>query len=141
MQSTSPIRLRRAPHVAGARSRPMVAGAGATSAVVIALGFFFAVRPSSATASDLVRFVGRFHTLAVHLPIGVLLLIATAEALTIVMPRRAALRERVDSALLLALPFLVASMVSRSRSGSFSRAAADTRPGSSACIARSPSPG
>ncbi len=81
--------------------------AGALMAIAFALLLFFALSPSSAAAPDLVRFVGRFHALAVHLPLGVLVLIATAEVLML-FPW---LRERIDFALGLALPFLVASMV------------------------------
>ncbi len=78
--------------------------AGASAALAVALTL--ALRPSS-SAPDFVHFLGRFHTLAIHLPIGVLLLVAAAEALTL-SPR---LRPRIDPALDLALPFLVLSAI------------------------------
>ncbi len=55
--------------------------------------------------SDFTLFVGRFHPLVVHLPIGFVLLVAAAEAATLA-PR---LRPRVDSAIGLALPLVVAA--------------------------------
>jgi hypothetical protein len=104
MQPVAPNPGQRAAHPARATSRSIAAGA---AAVAVALLFFFAAPQPSEGAPGFVRFVGRFHPLAVHLPIGVVVLIATAEALTIF--RR--VRERVDGALGPALSFLVASMV------------------------------
>jgi mono/diheme cytochrome c family protein len=80
-----------------------LAVAGASAALAVALSV--ALRPS-AGAPDFVQFLGRFHTLAIHLPIGVLLLVAAAEALCLASPR---LRARLDPGLDLALPFLVAT--------------------------------
>lgn len=84
-------------------ARPLLI-AGASAALAVALTV--ALRPAPG-APDFVQFLGRFHTLAIHLPIGVLLLVAAAEALTL-SPR---LRPRIDPALDLALPFLVVSSV------------------------------
>jgi uncharacterized membrane protein len=103
---------RRSPRTSGPRSevnlkpavlRPLVI-AGASAA--LAVGLTLALRPA-ASAPDLVQFLGRFHTLAIHLPIGVLMLVAAAEALTL-SPR---LRARIDPALDLVLPFLVVTSV------------------------------
>jgi mono/diheme cytochrome c family protein/uncharacterized membrane protein len=55
--------------------------------------------------SDFTLFVGRFHPLVVHLPIGFVLLVAAAEAATLA-PRW---RPRVDAAIGLALPLVVAA--------------------------------
>src|SRR5687768_7172793 len=49
---------------------------------------------------ELALFIGRFHPLVVHLPIGFFLLVAMAEGATLVRP----LRERVEPALGLLLP-------------------------------------
>lgn len=68
---------------------------------------FFALPPQGSAPPQFFEFLGRFHTLAVHLPIGVLLLVATAELLT----RLPKLRTRIDPALDLALPFLVLTSV------------------------------
>jgi uncharacterized membrane protein len=73
---------------------------------VVALGLDFALAKPGHTA-DFVTFVGRFHPLVVHLPIGFLLLVAFAEALTFV-PRW---RSRIDPALALLWPALAASAV------------------------------
>src|SRR5687767_12929374 len=53
--------------------------------------------------SDFSLFLGRFHPLVVHLPIGVLVLVGAAELATL-SPRY---RERIDPALGLALPVLL----------------------------------
>jgi mono/diheme cytochrome c family protein len=79
----------------------------ALGAAVLAVAFTVALKPAS-SAPDVVRFLGRFHTLAIHLPIGVLLAVAAAEAVGLVSPRA---RERLDPALDLALPFLVVTSV------------------------------
>jgi uncharacterized membrane protein len=71
---------------------------------VVALDLMLS-RPGS--TADFVRFLGRFHPLVVHLPIGFLLLIAFAEALSFA-PR---FRTRVDPALGVLWPALVASGV------------------------------
>ncbi len=59
------------------------------------------------SSGDLSLFVGRFHPLVVHLPIGVLVVVAVAEALSL-WPRW---RVRVDHAISVALPLLVVSAV------------------------------
>ncbi|MBX3185238.1 MAG: hypothetical protein KIT72_08085 [Polyangiaceae bacterium] len=74
----------------------LIAGALALLSLLLAL----LVRLDAAAPPDFVRFLGRFHTLAVHLPIGILLLIALAELASFV-PK---LRARVDPAIGLALP-------------------------------------
>jgi mono/diheme cytochrome c family protein/uncharacterized membrane protein len=57
--------------------------------------------------SQVGQFIGRFHPLAVHLPIGVILLVAAGEALSF-WPR---FRARVDPAIGLALAALLASVL------------------------------
>jgi uncharacterized membrane protein len=61
------------------------------------------LRHMGGKAADFTLFIGRFHPLLVHLPIGFVLLVATAEAATL-FPR---FRARVDPAVGLALPLLV----------------------------------
>lgn len=79
----------------------------ALGSALLAIGFTVALQPTSG-APDFVQFFGRFHTLAIHLPIGVLLLVAAAETLCLVSPSK---RARLDPALDLALPFLVVTSV------------------------------
>ena len=67
----------------------------ALGSALLAVGFTVALTPTSG-APDFVQFFGRFHTLAIHLPIGVLLLVAAAEALCVVSPSK---RGRLDPAL------------------------------------------
>lgn len=57
------------------------------------------------SSGDLSIFVGRFHPLIVHLPIGMLVLLATLEVASLVP----GLRDRVDKATTLVLPLLVAT--------------------------------
>jgi uncharacterized membrane protein len=71
-----------------------------------ALALDFALAKPGASP-DFVRFVGRFHPLVVHLPIGFLLLVAFAEALTL-FPRW---KSRIDPALALLWPVLAVSAV------------------------------
>ena len=80
---------------------------GALVAVVLPVALALSFPPSPAAPPDFVFFLGRFHTLAVHLPIGALVLVGVAEALAL-FPR---LRARIDPGLGLALPFLVATSV------------------------------
>jgi hypothetical protein len=87
-------------------SRASTAILGASIASALAL--FVALPPEGARLPSFFVFVGRFHTLALHLPVGVLLLIACAELLT----RSSRLRARIDPALDLALPFVVLTAVS-----------------------------
>ena len=47
------------------------------------VGLYFGLREVSASPPQLALFLGRFHPLAVHLPIGILLLVAGAEGLTL----------------------------------------------------------
>lgn len=86
-------------------ARPAILAASGVA--VFALALFVALPPQGPSPPTFFEFLGRFHTLLVHLPVGVLLLVATAEVLT----RFPRLRPRVDAALDLALPFLVATAV------------------------------
>ena len=73
---------------------------------LVALGLDFGLaKPGH--SSQFVQFLGRFHPLVVHLPIGFLLLVAFAEALTL-FPRW---RSRIDPVLALLWPALAASAV------------------------------
>jgi uncharacterized membrane protein len=67
----------------------------------------FLLRNTSDDTPDLLKFVGRFHTLVLHLPIGVLLLVATLEGLAL-HPR---LKPSLDPAISFILPVLVLSGV------------------------------
>ena len=60
------------------------------------------LRHLGGTPSDFSLFLGRMHPLAVHLPIGIVLLVGAAEAVTL----SARLRPRLDPAIALALPVL-----------------------------------
>jgi len=71
------------------------------------IGLYFGLREPSGAAPQLTLFFGRFHPLAVHLPIGILLLVAAAEGLTLA-PR---LRTRVDPTLPIVLPALMVAAV------------------------------
>jgi mono/diheme cytochrome c family protein len=78
--------------------------------VLLALGALVVVVVSDAVlrhlggkAADFTLFLGRFHPLVVHLPIGFVLLVGAAEVATL-SPR---LRSRLDPAIALALPLLV----------------------------------
>lgn len=84
------------------RSPAVIGAAVASVAVVVADAAF---RAAGGTPGEPVLFLGRFHPLAVHLPIGVILLVAAAEALSF-FPK---LRARVDPAIGLTLPLLALS--------------------------------
>ena len=86
------------------RSLPVL---GALVAVVATVAGDFVLASFTATPPDIVLFFGRFHPLAVHLPIGMLVLVGVAELLGL-SPR---LRARIDPALAIALPLTVASAV------------------------------
>jgi MYXO-CTERM domain-containing protein len=92
------------PYPSRSASRTRVAAAGAS---LFAIALFVALPPKGASPPTFFEFLGRFHTLIVHLPVGVLLLVASAELLT----RFPRLRQRVDPAMDLALPFLLATAV------------------------------
>lgn len=77
---------------------------GSAVAAVVSIAAFAAL----GQGPELMPFVGRFHPLVVHLPIGVLVLAATLEAATVGSETR---REKVDAALGGVLGFLVASAV------------------------------
>ncbi len=95
------LREPRAPEPIPARAATIAAVVVASLALTSAL--LLSGQPSE--SASLVQFVGRFHTLLVHLPIGVLLLVVLGELLSFV-PR---LRSRIDPALDLILPLLVVS--------------------------------
>ena len=86
------------------RSLGVVSSLGALTVVVLA---DVVLRSLGGTPSDFSLFLGRLHPLAVHLPIGIVLLVGAAEAATL-SPR---LHPRVDPAIALALPVLVAATV------------------------------
>jgi mono/diheme cytochrome c family protein len=83
------------------RSPLALAGLGC-SLLVVLLDVVLRSLPGPASGPTL--FLGRFHPLAVHLPIGVILLVAAAE-LASFFPRY---RERVDGGIALTLPVLLA---------------------------------
>jgi hypothetical protein len=84
------------------RSPLALAGAGC-SLLVIVLDVVLRSLPGPASGPTL--FLGRFHPLAVHLPIGVILLVAAAEVASF-FPRY---RQRVDAGIALTLPLLLVS--------------------------------
>ncbi|HEY3493796.1 MAG TPA: c-type cytochrome domain-containing protein, partial [Polyangiaceae bacterium] len=86
------------------RSAPALAALGAAVAVIASEAVFSTL---SGEPAEFALFLGRFHPLAVHLPIGVVLLVAASEALSFV-PRY---RPRIDPAIGLVLPALVAVSV------------------------------
>lgn len=86
----------------GARLRWLVWG-GAASLVVFALVLQWAFSGASATAPDFALFVGRLHPLVVHLPIGILILVACLE-LAAFHPR---LASSIDATLDVVQPLLV----------------------------------
>jgi cytochrome c553 len=62
---------------------------------------------SGRASGDLALFLGRFHPLVVHLPIGILILVALVEAASLL----SSLRQRTDAATSFALPLLVVTAV------------------------------
>ncbi|MBL8741062.1 MAG: hypothetical protein JNK04_08215, partial [Myxococcales bacterium] len=88
------------------RFRQLAIGLSA-AATLAALVSAFLLRNTSDDTPDFLKFVGRFHTLVLHLPIGVLLLVATLEGLAL-HPR---MKARLDPAISLILPVLVVSGV------------------------------
>ena len=87
------------------RNLPFMAAA---LGAVLAVGLHFGLRSQVAHASDFSLFLGRFHPLVVHLPIGILLLVALIEVAGFYRPARA----RLDPSLGLVLPILVVSAIS-----------------------------
>lgn len=83
-------------------NRALLGPGVAIGAGLVATVGFFALKGPAPETGELVRFVGRFHTLLIHLPIGVLLLVASAEPLSLFRP----VRERLDPMWGLLLPFL-----------------------------------
>jgi MYXO-CTERM domain-containing protein len=82
---------------------PLALAGAACSLLVIVLDAVLRSLPGPAAGATL--FLGRFHPLAVHLPIGVILLVAAAEVASF-FPRY---RARVDGGITLTLPVLLAS--------------------------------
>jgi uncharacterized membrane protein len=109
------------------RAPSVLFAAGALAVIVVfqlVLG-----RGSSGSPSEFTLFLGRFHPLVVHLPIGVLVLVGLAEIATF-FPRY---RARIDPALGLALPVLLVVTVTAfvlghflGRSGGFAARALST---------------
>jgi MYXO-CTERM domain-containing protein len=94
------------------KAPPVIA---ALAALVGVLVFEVVMARGGGEPGQAVLFLGRFHPLLVHLPIGIWVLVATAEAATFV-PRW---RPRIDPALGLALPLLLASTVTAYALGHF----------------------
>lgn len=80
---------------------------GAALLLVFAAALLVAIRSPVRSAPELALFLGRFHPLAVHLPIGILLLLALCEALSL-LP---SMRSRLDPAIGVGLAALVVSGV------------------------------
>src|SRR5688572_1024548 len=94
------------------KSPPVVASLVALGAVLL---FELAMARGGGEPGQAVLFLGRFHPLVVHLPIGIWVLVALAEGASL-FPR---LRPRVDPALSLALPVLLLSTVTAFALGHF----------------------
>lgn len=84
-------------------------GAAAVVAVALAVGLAFAMPPSHGEAKGFVQFLGRFHILALHLPIGALVAALLAEAVGMFGGPRG--RARASAALDVLVPFLLAAAV------------------------------
>lgn len=80
--------------------------AGTASALVLVLGAFVVLQPVP-SSGDWAQFLGRFHPLVVHLPIGALLLVAVAEVASV----KSSLRARLDPVITPALVLLLAAAV------------------------------
>src|SRR5687767_13417027 len=94
------------------KSPLVVAGLAALAGVLL---FELVMAKSGGEPGQALLFLGRFHPLIVHLPIGIWVLVALAELATL-LPR---LRARVDPALDLALPVLLATTVAAFALGHF----------------------
>ncbi|MCA9629480.1 MAG: hypothetical protein KC766_17520 [Myxococcales bacterium] len=79
----------------------------ALALTLVAIVFAILMRPEAGTPPDFVRFLGRFHTLAVHLPIGIITLVAIAELAS--FSKR--VQPRVDPAIGFALPIVAVTAV------------------------------
>ncbi|MFO0612191.1 MAG: c-type cytochrome domain-containing protein [Polyangiaceae bacterium] len=73
---------------------------GSVAGALLALVAFLAVPGPSSTAAEFALFLGRFHPLLVHLPIGALVLVVLLETASALPP----FRGKMDGALALALP-------------------------------------
>lgn len=80
--------------------------AGAACALVLVLGAVVLLQPI-ASSGDWAQFLGRFHPLVVHLPIGVVLLVALAEVASL----KPSLRARLDPVITPVLVLLLAAAV------------------------------
>jgi len=81
--------------------------AAAAAALVVTVGAFVLLQPTKSSA-DWLLFFGRFHPLVVHLPIGVMLLVAAAEVASL----KANLRARLDPVVTPVLVVLVGTALS-----------------------------
>ncbi len=96
----------------------------AAGAVLILLVAELALGSASGAPSSGTLFLGRFHPLVVHLPIGIFVLVALGELATL-SPRQ---RARIDPVIGLALPVLVASAVASFVLGHFLARSGDFPP-------------
>lgn len=89
------------------RYKPWAVEIAAALLVVILSVVYFTLREPLESAPRIVLFFGRFHPLAVHLPIGILLLVAFGEALSL----SPTLRGKIDPSMVFVLPALVVTSV------------------------------
>jgi uncharacterized membrane protein len=104
-----------------ARSPAALAAVGAVLVLLVTEAVFSRL---SGEPGDFTQFLGRFHPLAVHLPIGVIVLVAAGEALSF-WPK---FRTRVDPAIGLALVALLASALAAFFLGQFLGRSGDFAP-------------
>jgi uncharacterized membrane protein len=104
------------------RSGSVLLASGSLVVVVVADAV---LRHTGGKVADFTLFLGRFHPLLVHLPIGFVLLVAAAEAASL-SPR---LRARLDPSVTLALPLLVLATATAFLLGHLLARAGDFAPG------------
>ena len=80
--------------------------AGCAGALVFVVGAFVLLQPAPSSGTW-AQFLGRFHPLVVHLPIGVMLLVALAEVASV----RSSFRARLDPVITPVLAVLLAAAV------------------------------